>query len=341
MELLAPSGPVYQAGTLSGQPARDRGRASPCCGACAIPQVYDGARAPGGAARRRSRTVRSRAARRRDADALHDGQARAQLRGRAALRHAIATARCSVTCSTRHLRRAVAVRGDVRLARAQRRGHRQDDSRRVGRDSRPAPPTRARLWRDAACVRPTSASSSRCSRHSREPRFALGLETIYEGYLSHYGDAAPVRAARSRARAPARRLPLRARARAHRLVRRDVDAVADLSELISLCSQLRAEDADGDGALWAASAALARHRLELDERPRRSSPARRPRSPRGGGTRGRRRRGRRRSARRPRGAAVDSARARAAPTARRRDRRRGGQEDRPRHARRRPHLRRR
>ena len=36
----------------------------------------------------------------------------------------------------------------------------------------------------------------------------------------------------------------------------DVDAVADLSELISLCSQLRAEDAEGDGALWAATAAL-------------------------------------------------------------------------------------
>jgi microcompartment protein CcmL/EutN len=36
----------------------------------------------------------------------------------------------------------------------------------------------------------------------------------------------------------------------------DVDAVGDLSELISLCSQLRAEDAAGDGALWAATAAL-------------------------------------------------------------------------------------
>ena len=35
----------------------------------------------------------------------------------------------------------------------------------------------------------------------------------------------------------------------------EVDAVADLAELISLCGQLRAEGRDGDGAVWAASAA--------------------------------------------------------------------------------------
>jgi hypothetical protein len=56
---------------------------------------------------------------------------------------------------------------------------------------------------------------------------------------------------------------------AHGLVRvaglREVDAVADLSELISLCSQLRAEDADGDGPLWAATAALLGAGRELDE----------------------------------------------------------------------------
>jgi hypothetical protein len=47
---------------------------------------------------------------------------------------------------------------------------------------------------------------------------------------------------------------------AHGLVRiaacGDVDAVADLSELISLCSQLRAENTDGEGPLWAATASL-------------------------------------------------------------------------------------
>jgi hypothetical protein len=88
-----------------------------------------------------------------------------------------------------------------------------------------------------------------------EPRFALGVETIYEGYLVHYGKprlfAAPD---------PDTALLLGDYLYAHGLVRvasfGEVDAVADLSELISLSSQLRAEDADGDGALWAATAAL-------------------------------------------------------------------------------------
>src|SRR5581483_10958172 len=76
-----------------------------------------------------------------------------------------------------------------------------------------------------------------------------------EGYLVHYG--------RPRLFAPSDEdtaLLLGDYLYAHGLVRiaqfGDVDAVADLSELISLCSQLRAEHADGDGALWAASAAL-------------------------------------------------------------------------------------
>ena len=54
---------------------------------------------------------------------------------------------------------------------------------------------------------------------------------------------------------------------AHGLVRvaetGDVDAVADLAELISLCSQARADGRDGDGAAWAATASLlGRGRLE-------------------------------------------------------------------------------
>jgi len=86
-------------------------------------------------------------------------------------------------------------------------------------------------------------------------RFRTGLETIYEGYLVHYGTP--------RLFAPAdpdAALLLGDYLYAHGLVRiasgGEVDAVSDLSELISLTSQLRAEEADGDGVLWAATAAL-------------------------------------------------------------------------------------
>jgi hypothetical protein len=92
---------------------------------------------------------------------------------------------------------------------------------------------------------------------------ALGLETIYEGYLVHYG--------RSRVFAPADRdtaLLLGDYLYAHGLVRvaesGDVAAVSDLAELISMCAQARAEGRDGDGAAWAAtSAALGGGGLDL------------------------------------------------------------------------------
>jgi hypothetical protein len=96
-----------------------------------------------------------------------------------------------------------------------------------------------------------------------EDRYALGLETIYEGYLVHYG--------RPRLFAPPdddTALLLGDYLYAHGVARisalRDVAAVADLAELISLCSQVRAEESDGDGPLWAATAALL-GRGELDE----------------------------------------------------------------------------
>jgi hypothetical protein len=97
-----------------------------------------------------------------------------------------------------------------------------------------------------------------------EPRFAVGLETIYEGYLAHYGT--PRLFAPSD---PDLALLLGDYLYAHGLVRiaafGETDAVSDLSELISLCSQLRAEDAAGDGALWAASAALLGTGPRLDD----------------------------------------------------------------------------
>ena len=88
-----------------------------------------------------------------------------------------------------------------------------------------------------------------------ESRFALGLETIYEGYLLHYG--------RPRLFGPPddnTALLLGDYLYAHGLVRiadlGEVAAVSDLAELISLCAQLRALELEGDGAAWSATAAL-------------------------------------------------------------------------------------
>ncbi len=88
-----------------------------------------------------------------------------------------------------------------------------------------------------------------------EERFGLGLETIYEGYLLHYG-----RPRLFSATDHDNALLLGDYLYAHGLVRiasfHEVGAVSDLAELISLCAQVRAGRFDGDGAAWAASAAL-------------------------------------------------------------------------------------
>ena len=95
-----------------------------------------------------------------------------------------------------------------------------------------------------------------------DERYGLGLETIYEGYLVHYG--------RPRLLDPAdddTALVLGDHLYAQGLARiaslGEVAAVADLAELISLCAQARADRRDGDGAAWAATAAaLGRGGLE-------------------------------------------------------------------------------
>jgi hypothetical protein len=86
------------------------------------------------------------------------------------------------------------------------------------------------------------------------PELALGVETIYEGYLVHYGK-------------PRLFQPpdgdtglllgdyLYANGLVHVAATGDVTAVADLAELIALCAQSRAERRDGDAAAWAATCA--------------------------------------------------------------------------------------
>ena len=107
-----------------------------------------------------------------------------------------------------------------------------------------------------------------------ESRYALGVETIYEGYLLHYGSA---RLFEPRDGDTA--LLLGDYLYAHCLVRIErvgtVEAVNDLAELIALCAYLQAERIAGDGPLWAATASLlgrgalddARASLRLDNDP--------------------------------------------------------------------------
>ena len=138
-------------------------------------------------------------------------------------------------------------------------------TRRSRRRSRPLPTSTADVWHAiAAAASGESPLWSQALRDvpEREPvfsplteeRYALGVETIYEGYLVHYGRprlfAAPD---------PDTALLLGDYLYAHGLVRiaelGDVDAVGALAALISQCAYLRAEARDGDGEAWAETAA--------------------------------------------------------------------------------------
>jgi hypothetical protein len=103
-------------------------------------------------------------------------------------------------------------------------------------------------------------------RRSAEPVFsalapselALGVETIYEGYLVHFG--------RPRLFAPPDEDTalllgdyLYANGLVHVAATGNVSAVADLAELIALCAQSRAEGRGGDAAAWAATCAHLGH----------------------------------------------------------------------------------
>ena len=122
MDELAPAGPVYQAGTLSGNPlataaalvvlrppARSRRLRAPGGGRRA---------AGGGAAGRRRGRAGLRPARRRDGDAVLPRGAGAELRGRGRERHGALRRLVPAPARARRVRRAVAVRGALPLDRA-------------------------------------------------------------------------------------------------------------------------------------------------------------------------------------------------------------------------------
>jgi hypothetical protein len=110
----------------------------------------------------------------------------------------------------------------------------------------------SRLW--ASSLRPEDEREEEAVFSPLAPApFALGLETIYEAYLVHYG--------RSRLFDPpdeGERVLLGDYLYAHGLVRiadaGGVDAVAAMAELISRCAALRAEGDDGDGDAWVTAA---------------------------------------------------------------------------------------
>jgi len=129
------------------------------------------------------------------------------------------------------------------------------------------------LWTAALRPRDDQEREPVFSRLAEE-RYVLGVETIYEGYLLHYGTP--------RLFAPEDEdtaLLLGDYLYAHGLVRIEesgtVEAVNDLAELIALCAYLRAESIAGDGAVWASTASSlgcgalddARSSLRLDNDP--------------------------------------------------------------------------
>ena len=105
----------------------------------------------------------------------------------------------------------------------------------------------SRLWRDALRAYPRREA---VFSPLAEERFGLGLETIYEGYLLHYGRPRLFESADADTA-----LLLGDYLYAHGLVRvahaGPVEAVSDLAALISLCAQLRADGLPGDGEAWA------------------------------------------------------------------------------------------
>jgi hypothetical protein len=86
-------------------------------------------------------------------------------------------------------------------------------------------------------------------------RFTLGLETVYEAYLVHYGESRLFDSP-----GEDERVLLGDYLYAQGLVRMaevgGVDAVTVMADLISTCAALRAADTYGDGEVWVEAARL-------------------------------------------------------------------------------------
>ena len=207
MELVAPAGDVYQAGTLSGNPlAVAAGLADAAAarrGRLRLPDRphRDAGRRP---ARGRGRPARARRDRPRPAHRLLLGRARARLRGRPGVRPRRLRGLVPRTARPRRLRAAVAVRGVVPVAGARRRARRAHGRRR--RRGLPggvlalslaavhaALLAEGGLLADALGPAPAedgalgAAAASGPRSSGREADIAFVVEAIREGELLHYG----------------------------------------------------------------------------------------------------------------------------------------------------------
>ena len=254
MERLAPERRRLPGRHALGEPARDR-----CRRLRPAPAARPGGlrAARGDAAPRLEAGLApfgTRPARRRDADALLPRRPGARLRRCRRVRHRAvrralpAPARAPASTSRRRSSSACSSRSRTATRRSTATVDavasllRRTERRALRGDRRRARPRRARSG-GSRCARRRSARRREpvFSPLVPDPALALGLETIYEGYLLHYG--------RSRLFDPADDdvaillgdYLLRPRPRAGRGDRRSSAAVGDLAELISLCAQARAD----------------------------------------------------------------------------------------------------
>ena len=104
------------------------------------------------------------------------------------------------------------------------------------------------LWSDA--LRPESKRELEpVFSPLADPRYALAVETIYEGYLAHYGRPR-LFAAPDRDTALLLGDYLYAQGIVELAATGSVEAVTDMAELISLCAHLRGQGSSGDGEAW-------------------------------------------------------------------------------------------